>query len=217
MMRVLVLALVACSRAPAGTPGEPPSAPARTADASVRIADAQAAPDASQKGSKKMSADEAFLNTHFDDKGWGKPVEIVAYDGIPGFYRVDFASRGEHALLQGGKLVTAKGLAAAEAYIRDVKLVSHKPKVGDVIELLIFFEALPPIKKPAPDQYYDMPEHAELNPRLEPSGKLTLNYLLPRVGNAVANPKIVDIERWSVVLGGKLAWKSEALKFDLSK
>jgi len=208
---------LACTKAPAAP--APAPADARIADAAGPDAAprAPAAPAAPAKG-KQMSPDEQAITAYYAAKGW-TPVDVTQFERIPGMYRIGFADGIQYLALAGGKVITTKGLAAATAFLHDSKALSHKASATDVIMVLILFEAMPPNKLPAADQYYDFPEHSELNPRLEldGGGKLTLCYLMPNSGHAVANPQIARITRWTLAFGGKPAWKSEELKFDMSK
>lgn len=169
-----------------------------------------------------MPAHDQVITAYFEAKGWGKPTEVVSFPNVPGLYRAEFSDGAEYLAIQHDKVVTARGLAAAGAFLREAKVLDHAPSAKDLTTLLTLFEALPPTKVPAPDQFYDFPKHTELNPRLElanGAGKLTLCYLLPNAGHATAQPAIVRVTRWTLALGkdGKLAWRSEDTKFDTSK
>jgi hypothetical protein len=211
-MRALVLGLVgaACSRAPAASP---------VAEPEVTDVRPVSAADVGSKRGSTMSADEPTLVAYFEAKGWGKPAEITAFERVPGLYLAEFSDGGEYVVVHGGKIVTARGLAAAGAYMRDVKLLSHKPDAKDLTTLLTLFEALPPIEAMAPDQFYDFPKHAELNPRVElgaDRATLVLSYLLPRRGGPTANPKLLKVMRWTLTIPRdyQLTWAEEATTLD---
>src|SRR5262245_213373 len=83
-----------------------------------RVAEAPKAPPKPPEKGPTM-APEAILTKHYADKGWGKPVELVAYPRVPHLYRVDFADKGDYAVVHHGKVVEAKGLAAMASYMKD--------------------------------------------------------------------------------------------------
>ncbi len=218
------LALAACSKtqpsspAPGAAPGAaplgPPAAPAAPA--------ADASP-AAKKGSHMTADDEAVITKHYEQQGWGKPLEIIAYEHVPGMYKAVFADGADYGVVRGGKILEGKGLAAAGAYMRDAKLLAQQPDAGDLTMLLSIFEALPPVSGYAsPDQFYDhATKHTQLNPKLElgaGGGKLVLHYLLPRRGGPTAQPDLATAMRWTLTIPKdyKLAWREEGTKLDTS-
>jgi hypothetical protein len=170
------------------------------------------------------AADEAILNEHYEQKGWGRPLEIVMYDRVPGMYKAMFADGAEHGVLHGGKLLEDKGLGAAGAYMRDVQLLTRAPETHELIALLDIFGALPPIAPSgyaAPDQFYDHDRHPELNPILEfgaGGGALILNYLLPHRGEPTPDADLRTVMQWTLAIppSYELAWSEEETTFDVS-
>ena len=222
------LALAACSKTSPSTPASgstvasggasdgaaaPPPTPPPAADASA----------APMKGPRMSAADEAIITKHYEQKGWGKPLEILTFEGLPGMYKAVFSDGGDYGVIRGGKLLDGKGLEAAGAYLRDVKLLAQRPAARDLTMLLDIFGALPPIAPggyAAPDQFYDLDKHAELNPKLElgpAGGKLVLNYVLPHRGGATANANLRTVKRWTLTISPdyKLSWREEETKFDV--
>lgn len=168
-------------------------------------------------------ADEALIAQHYEQKGWGKPLEIITFEGLPGMYKAVFSDGNDYGVVRGGKLLEAKGLDAAGAYLRDVKLLEQQPAALDLAMLLDIFGALPPIKPNSyatPDQYYNHEKHAALNPKVElgaGGGTLVLNYMVMPRGGAPANANLRTVMRWTLTIApdGKLAWREEETKFDV--
>lgn len=208
------LALAACSKTS-------PSTPASGSMAAPAAADASPAP---KKGSRMSPADEAIITKHYEQKGWGKPLEILTFEGVPGMYKVEYSDGGDYGVVRGGKLLEGKGLDAVGAYMRDVKLLALKPAVRDLTMLLDVLGALPPIAPTgyvaSPDQFYNHTKNPELNPKLElgaGGGKLVLNYLLPHRGGATPNANLRTVMRWTLAIPPdyKLSWREEETKFDV--
>ena len=170
-----------------------------------------------------MSAsDEAVIAKHYEQQGWGKPVEILTYERVPGMYKAVFSDGADYGVIRGGKLALDKGLGPAGAYMKGAKLAATQPDARDLTTLLSIFEALPPVSGYAsPDQFYDhATKHTQLNPKVEwaaGGGKLVLHYLVPHKG-AVAQPNLVPVKRWTLAIPAdyKLAWREEETKLDSS-
>jgi hypothetical protein len=168
-------------------------------------------------------ADEAIITRHYEKKGWGELLEIVTFEQVPGMYGVEYAEGGEYGVLHGGKILEGKGLPAAGAYMRDVKLLARSPSPRDMTTLLEVFGALPPLAPgayAAPNQFYNHAKHAELNPKLElgpGGGKLVLHYLVPHRGGPTANPNLRRVMRWTLTIPSdyKLSWREEETTFDV--
>jgi len=171
------------------------------------------------------AADEATITKHYEQKGWGKPLEIVTFEHVPGMYKVEFSDGGDYGVIRGDKLLEGKGLDAAGAYMRDVKLLTLSPSARDLTTLLEIFGALPPLAPgayAAPTQFYNHTDmHTVLNPKLElgpAGGKLVLNYMVPHHGGPTANANLRRVVRWTLAIPPdyKLAWREEETKFDVS-
>jgi hypothetical protein len=178
-----------------------------------------------QMGTQKETklAAETILTKHYVDKGWGKPVELVPYERVPYLYRVDFADKGDYAVVHNGKVLDHKGLEAMADYMKDVRLMSQaKLQSDDVIGLLLAFHAFPAVTDIDPEGYYALDKLPRLKPRLElgvGEGRFTLNYVFPNVGGAVPNPSIVTVKRWTMDIPKSYAarWHEQTLKVDTSK
>jgi len=171
------------------------------------------------------AADEAIITKHYEKKGWGELLEIVTYEQVPGMYAVEYSDGGEYGVLHRGKILEGKGLGAAGAYMRDVKLLSLHPSPREMTTLLEIFGALPPLAPgayAAPNQFYNNPDkHSVLNPKLElgpGGGELVIHYVvMPRAG-APANANLRRVVRWTLTIPPdyKLAWREEETQFDVS-
>jgi hypothetical protein len=168
-------------------------------------------------------ADEAVITKHYEKKGWGKPLEITAFERVPGMYEAVFADGGEYGVVLHGKLLDGKGLKAAGAYMREVKLLAHQPTAHDLTTLLEIFGALPPIPAGSyatPDGFYNLDKHPSLRPKLELApggGTLVLHYIVRPSGGPVANPTVRTVMRWTLAIPAdyKLAWREEETTFDI--
>ncbi|MDQ3366844.1 MAG: hypothetical protein M3680_15585 [Myxococcota bacterium] len=165
---------------------------------------------------------EALLTAHYQQQGWGTPLEVITYERVPGLFQAEFADGADYVVVQDGKVVAGKGLAALGTYMRAVDLLAHRPEAKDLTTLLAVFGALPPVSGYAtPDQFYDYAKHAQLNPKVElagDAGRLILHYLVPRQGGPVPNPNLVTVKRWTLEIPKtyKLAWHEAETKLDTS-
>jgi hypothetical protein len=223
----IALAFAACSKTSPSTPASGSmAAPREVGHGSAAPTPPPRAPDASPaptKGPRMSAADEVIITKHYEKKGWGKPLEIVTFEHVPGMYAVEFSDGGDYGVIRDGKILEGKGLDAAGAYMRDVKLLTLSPSPRDLTTLLEIFGALPPLAPGAyasPDQFYNYDKHTALNPKLElgpAGGKLVLNYLVPHRGGAIANANLARVMRWTLTIppSYKLAWREEETKFDM--
>ncbi|MEJ7597637.1 MAG: hypothetical protein WKG01_06985 [Kofleriaceae bacterium] len=222
---LLGLVLAACSKAPRATPTPTTTDAAEDAAVTIPVAgDAATADAASKKGSTMSAETEAVLTKHYETKGWGKPLEVITYDQLPGFYQAEFADGGDYLVIVDGKVLGKKGLDAASAYMKSVDLLGKAAlEAKDLTKLLLVLEALPKVSGYAsPDQFYDYAAHPQLNPTLTRAvdgAKLVLHYLIPRRAGAPAKPQLLDLKRWtlSIPRSYKLAWTEEATTLDTSK
>ncbi len=222
------LAAFACSKTQPSTPAQgsalpPAAAPAPQPQPAPTPAPGADAAPAAKKGARMSPADEAIITKHYEKKGWGELLEIVTFEQVPGMYGVEYSEGGEYGVLRDGKILKGKGLDAAGAYMRDVKLLTLSPSPRDMTTLLELFGALPPLAPgayAAPNQFYNHTQHAELNPKLElgaGGGKLVLHYMVPHRGGPTANPNLRRVMRWTLTIPPdyKLSWREEETKFDV--
>ncbi len=212
LMRVaLVGALLAgCSKSPRSAPTN--GAAGGDATATARHADALA-PTPDQKGS--TMAPDAIATDYYTQKGW-TVAKLVPFERVPYLYRAEFADGIDYVLVHRGKPVDAKGVDALASYLRDVDLLDTAGlDIKDALTLLFVFGAYPPVSGYAePNGFYDGPEHADLLPKLEVTGKtarIELNYILRQTGNPTAHARLLKVKRWTLAISSDytLTWREE--------
>lgn len=94
-------------------------------------------------------------------------------------------------LVHQGKVVTEKGAAAAGRYLRDLGIIDGKgPGIDDVLYMLHFFDAWPPVKE-APKQAYVTNEDEALAPRIERENgvaRVVLHYYVGKPSSTDEQP-----------------------------
>jgi hypothetical protein len=137
-------------------------------------------------------------------------------DDVPYLFQAK-GSRG--VLVHNGAVVTARGPAAAAAYLRDVGILDGKgPSPRSILTLLYVLRAFPTVPDLPEESAVDMLGPEPLRPRVELAdgrAKLILHYQLP--GNAGPSRGTVPMMRETLDIGptGDAAWTGEQFDYQL--
>lgn len=138
-------------------------------------------------------------------------------DDVPYLFQAK-GSRG--VLVHDGAVVTARGPAAAGAYLRDVGILEGKgPSPGSILTLLYVLQAFPVVPEMPEQSAVDMLGPEDLRPRVERadgSARVILHYRLPSRDQGPSRGTVpVMRETLEIRPTGDAAWRGEQIDHPL--
>jgi hypothetical protein len=157
---------------------------------------------------------------------WGQARAVAEKTGISGLtqWKDDvpylFQAKGSRGgLVHTGAVVTARGPAAAGAYLRDVGILDGKgPSPGSILTVLYVLQAFPSVPDMPEQSAIDMLGPEDLRPRVERAGghaRVVLHYRLPT--DSGPSRGTVPMMRETLDIGptGDPAWTGEQIDHPL--
>jgi hypothetical protein len=172
---------------------------------------------------KSGTGDTAVTTTTAGDS-WDGALEIAKQSGAAGVakWKEDvpylFQAKGSRGVLvHKGAVVTARGPAAAGAYLRDVGILEGKgPSPGSILTLLYVLHAFPTVESLPEQSAIDMLGIEPLRPRVETAGgraRVILHYWLPKDPGPARDTVPVMRETLDIGPTGDAAWTGERIDY----
>lgn len=164
------------------------------------------------------------MTTTTQGESWEQALEIAKKSGVasPARWKDDvpylFQAKGTRGVLvHRGAVVTARGPAAAGAYLRDVGILEGKgPSPGSILTLLYVLQAFPTVEGLPEQSAIDMMGLEALRPRVETGNghaRVILHYWLPRDPGPSRGTSPVMRETLDIGPTGDAAWTGERIDF----